>query len=896
MGKLGIRIFLCVALLSGMARAEFDEVVGPAPNSALTPSTARYVADQGGFDWLLAVWGGEGWTGVSPRYVTCTAAVAKGIVSDKYLLERVTSFSGKEVYRVQCICAATANEPGFNLDTFENNWEHPRYVLYPGEGSDYAYSNIFAFAMSDIHWTRWGARATYHPLPDGGEAGMDLRQPLLQVQSVIVTNDIPYGSSADEVSQKKYQWDPVGDFFKKTPDEARYNYGIGNATADNVRTGEIVSNWVPSVIWKQDLITTTPTGVPTYRFEYNMGGIFEFDELGDNPVLHVNEVAFFRVLKTDIERHVNDVFEKWPKDTDGDPIDLVDENGFETYSGDVNNPNDPAYPGFAILNDKDRPWVVQHDPFRGNADKETDPDANWDTVAGTEGFYDPDPSKYVPAVTSSVTIAVSGPGTLKWKNLIQDPSKEKNAAVWVSVDGGTPQRMLAGDMEAWSDQYQIFDGSDAGEGHTVTISFVNNTNADPSQTAYGYLDNVVWETLSTSLMIVDHEDPGDGFVYLAFKPERHGMRADEPHPWAKRLYGKTRLRAKCGRTRFELETSASRPATYSDKPEHVGDSNKIWVKVDVHDFARTNSFWRVYVDEPQDDFTDDVNPSEKVRPPLLRHENEKAAESVNVFGIVRVESLATNTLVAIPWTWYSAQEKNAQHIFANKLVKTTNLRDGDWLYVHVEDDGEKGHYAAWVVENGRWKAVTTVLREGDDGVGSVMRRGDDSVRVPRGNGVWLVRQHPFDVVNGTTNAVPFWVYGQSVTNAVETAIRPGPGGTYSDGSQKAYSTVLGNPYGVAMRVNDMTFVGEILGGGVQGDCIVVPSGTSAEKRLYRGLGDRPDLWCCPEVRLVKGRPRTHYDYEVTVPAGLAFWYERRGTGPLKIVWPYLQEKVESNGD
>ena len=104
---------------------------------------------------------------------------------------------------------------------------------------------------------------------------------------------------------------------------------------------------------------------------------------------------------------------------------------------------------------------------------------------------------------------------------------------------------------------------------------------------------------------------------------------------------------------------------------------------------------------------------------------------MNVFGILKVLSATTNTLVAIPWTWYSAQERNATHIPANKLVKPTNLTDGDMLYSHVEDGEGLGHYAAWILENGRWTAITTVA-QGADGIGSVVRVGDDSVCVPRG--------------------------------------------------------------------------------------------------------------------------------------------------------------------
>ena len=50
------------------------------------------------------------------------------------------------------------------------------------------------------------------------------------------------------------------------------------------------------------------------------------------------------------------------------------------------------------------------------------------------------------------------------------------------------------------------------------------------------------------------------------------------------------------------------------------------------------------------------------------------------------------------------------------------------------------------------------------------------------------------------------------------------------------------------------------------------------------------------MKLVKGRPKTTYDYDVTVPPGLAFWYERRGSGALKVVWPYRPGGPETGGD
>ena len=441
----------------------------------------------------------------------------------------------------------------------------------------------------------------------------------------------------------------------------------------------------------------------------------------------------------------------------------------------------------------------------------------------------------------------------------------------------------AADLEnGWKDKVFRFDGPETAL-YAVTFTYTNNSDGD----GQALVDNIYWKPLGASLMIVDHDDPGDGYVYLAFQPQfnRSKLQTTSVTAWRQHRAANG-FRAKRGATRLDMEKCAPESVQLSDLPAHTAATDRVWVKVPLGGLDQDKGYWRVTAEDPELGFKD--TDGTLVYPPALRSGSaEEDARSVNVFGLIKVESATTNTLVAVPWTWYSAQEKNATHLFANKLVKTTNLTDGDSLYAHVEDGDGLGHYAAWTLEDGHWTAVTTIPEGGADGIASVLRTGDDTVRVPRGNGVWLVRQRPFEVVGGVTNPVPFWVYGQSVTNAVETRILPGPGGTYADGSVKAHSTILGNPYGQATRVNDLNLQGTVFANGVQGDCIVVPCGASAEKRLYRGFGPQPGQWCWMRTELVRGRPMTTYDYDVTVPAGHAFWYERRGTtDDLKVVWPY----------
>ena len=263
--------------------------------------------------------------------------------------------------------------------------------------------------------------------------------------------------------------------------------------------------------------------------------------------------------------------------------------------------------------------------------------------------------------------------------------------------------------------------------------------------------------------------------------------------------------------------------------------------------------------------------------------------SVNTFGIIRVESATANTLIAVPWTWYSEREEDALNILAKKLVKTENLEENDLLYRYLDD----GTYRAWVVveKNGEksWEPCTTVVR-GSEGTGSIAVRNDNDTtdaqltwepylavisdddavtKIARGNAVWLRRQHPTKA-DGT--AKPFWVYGQSVSTPVSNTIAA------PTGNATCATTLLGNPYAKAIKINELKFSAEP----ASTDRIFVPDGTLTPKTLMWNKSKRK--WRSSYSVVVDGKTKTAYDYDVEVPAGLAFWYDRRGTTDLTITW------------
>lgn len=312
---------------------------------------------------------------------------------------------------------------------------------------------------------------------------------------------------------------------------------------------------------------------------------------------------------------------------------------------------------------------------------------------------------------------------------------------------------------------------------------------------------------------------------------------------------------------------------------------------------------------------------------VLGDEAKTPAISPNIFGFVRVESETTNTLIAVPWTWYSKEEKDAIDLPVKRLVKTTNLEVGDLLYSYQTN----GTYRVWTLvdpevmqeeenhsfptkpteddksyTNLVWMAVDTVV-VGPEGVGlenyvidqiksnrdpdsseaeTTMKgfrdaiAGMDVTKIGRGYAVWLRRQHPTDDAG---NAKPFWIYGQCVQSTVTNEVMAG-GGT----AAKYSTTLLGNPYLQPVKINDLAFDGTI----DTNDRIFVPNGSLTPKTLaYVKKGSKTG-WRASYGVVTDGKVTTVSDWDVEVKPGLGFWYDRRGKGPMKIVWP-AREAVSS---
>ncbi len=260
------------------------------------------------------------------------------------------------------------------------------------------------------------------------------------------------------------------------------------------------------------------------------------------------------------------------------------------------------------------------------------------------------------------------------------------------------------------------------------------------------------------------------------------------------------------------------------------------------------------------------------------------ATSVNMFGVLKVLSTTTNTIVTIPWTDYSQKEVSAAPIFSPKLVKPTNLTIGDAILWHRGD----GKFYSWILnENREWEKTVTVTSIPFSSASSTEMTAD-GVRIPRGYGFWLQRQHPFDIVDGKKVPVPFWVFGQSVANSSTATIGAGT-------VECPCCTMLANPWGGKVNVNSLPWKNIHEGTG-KSDCdtLIIPNGYNGSDYVYR-MNHQWTLSRLVTYQDAKGRTRSKTEYitKIEIPVGQGFWYVRRGGGETTLEWPRQEPEAES---
>lgn len=132
----------------------------------------------------------------------------------------------------------------------------------------------------------------------------------------------------------------------------------------------------------------------------------------------------------------------------------------------------------------------------------------------------------------------------------------------------------------------------------------------------------------------------------------------------------------------------------------------------------------------------------------------------NVCGLMNVPSDAKVTMIAVPWVTVGGE---ADAMKVADLVKTDTLSAGDELYYY---DGSV--YRCWKLQGGAWQPTTVTLKDAKGNDLSV-QTPDASYALPRGKGLFLVRQDATKEI---------WLYGQHSTAPISVAVAAGTAGTW----------------------------------------------------------------------------------------------------------------------
>lgn len=224
----------------------------------------------------------------------------------------------------------------------------------------------------------------------------------------------------------------------------------------------------------------------------------------------------------------------------------------------------------------------------------------------------------------------------------------------------------------------------------------------------------------------------------------------------------------------------------------------------------------------------------------------------NVCGLMNVPSDAKVTMIAVPWVTVGGE---ADAMKVANLVKTDTLSAGDELYYY---DGSV--YRCWRLSVDRkWQPATVALKDAQGNDLSV-QTPDASYALPRGKGLFLVRQDATKEI---------WLYGQHSTAPISVAVAAGTAGT------PAY-TMIANPNAKAYDLNTKGV------GGAAGDQILLgDGGTTLYTRTETAWTRKTDV-----TKTIGGVARTFKKDTtegVVIPAGTGAWYVSKGGSPT-IAW------------
>lgn len=222
----------------------------------------------------------------------------------------------------------------------------------------------------------------------------------------------------------------------------------------------------------------------------------------------------------------------------------------------------------------------------------------------------------------------------------------------------------------------------------------------------------------------------------------------------------------------------------------------------------------------------------------------------NVCGLMNVPSDAKVTMISVPWVTVGGE---ADAMKVADLVKTDTLSAGDELYYY---DGSV--YRCWKLQGGAWQPTTVTLKDAKGNDLSV-QTPDASYALPRGKGLFLVRQDA---------AKEIWLYGQHSTAQVSVDVAAGTAGT------PAY-TMIANPNAVAYDLNAKGV------GGAAGDQILLDDAKTLY--IYKDSSWKKQGTTTVTMGQIQKTLTTWVAEGCVIPAGRGAWYVSKGGKPT-IKW------------
>lgn len=239
---------------------------------------------------------------------------------------------------------------------------------------------------------------------------------------------------------------------------------------------------------------------------------------------------------------------------------------------------------------------------------------------------------------------------------------------------------------------------------------------------------------------------------------------------------------------------------------------------------------------------------------------DATASSANIFGVLRVDSTAKRTIVAVPWV---AAGVDAGNIKVTDIVKTSNLKVGDTLSYYSD-----GTFDTWVLNAGTdgaapaWVSANQVSQNGETGTSE-----DPAVQtLPRGGALILVRQDA---------TKPFYLQGQ-----------------YSEA--KATAPTIATGTAAAPTYNLIAHPGAT-SGSIDLNTDITWANPNTTDRIYILQADGKNVECqCRETNGTwqwqygtwtgSGRLTVTWKNAPEIPAGTGFWYVSKSSSAPTLTW------------